>query len=79
MKGSFFTNSKNKPNFLNVTFLDTFCNCSTTNGGKFCLCFNTSHFTYIWHRLCRKLTKKLALQGFEETFTHAIRLINPDT
>ena len=41
MKGNLFlklegkANSKNKPNFLNVTFLDTFCNFSTKNGGKF--------------------------------------------
>ena len=26
-------NSKNKPKFLNITFLDTFCICSRENGG----------------------------------------------
>ena len=52
MKGNLFlklegkANSKNKPKFLNITFLDTFCICSRKNGGKWCLCFNTSYFTY---------------------------------
>ena len=33
---------KIKTKFLNVTFLDTFSICSRKNGGKWCLCFNTS-------------------------------------
>ena len=39
------TNRKNQPKSLSVTFLDTFCICSRKNGGKWCLCFNTSYFT----------------------------------
>ena len=40
MKGNLFlkleaqTNSKNKPKFLNINFLDTFCICSRKNGEK---------------------------------------------
>ena len=85
MKGNLFlkleaqTNSKNKPKFLNINFLDTFCTCSRKNGEKWCLCFNTSYFTYFWYSLCRKLTKSLASQGFGEIFTHAVWLISPDT
>ena len=85
MKGNLFlklkgqTNNKNKLKFLNVTFLNKFCICSRENGGKWCLCFNTSYFTYFWYSLCRKLTKSLALHGFGEIFTHAIWLISPDT
>ena len=73
------TNSKDKPKFLNVNFLDTFCICSRKNGGKGCLCFNTSYITYFRYSLCRKLTKGLALHGFGEIFTHAIWLISPHT
>ena len=45
MKGNLFlklegkANSKSKPKFLNVTFLDTFGICSGKNGGKWCFCF----------------------------------------
>ena len=62
------------PKFLNFTFLDTFCICSRKNGGKWCLCFNTSYFTYFWYSLCRKLIKCLDLHCFGEIFTHAIWL-----
>ena len=71
-------NSKNKPKSLNVSFLDTFCICSKKKkkkkkgGGKWCLFFNTSSFRYFWYSLCRKLTKSLALHGFEEIFTHVL-------
>ena len=73
------TNSKDKPKFLKVNFLDTFCICSRKNGGKGCPCFNTSYITYFRYSLCRKLTKGLALHGFGEIFTHAIWLISPHT
>ena len=59
--------------------MDTFCICSWKNGGKWCLCFNTSCFTYFWYSLWRKLTKRLALHDFREILTHAIWLISPDT
>ena len=74
MKGNLFLNleaqknSKNKPEFLNVNFLDTFCICSRKNEGKWCVCFNASYFKYFWYSLCRKLTKSLALHGFGEIF-----------
>ena len=64
---------------LNVTFLDTCCICSRKNGGKWCLCFNTSYFTYFWHSFCRKLTKSLALHGCGEIFAHPIWFISSDT
>ena len=85
MKGNLFlkleaqTNSKNKPTFLNVNFLDTFCICSRKNEVKWCLCFNTSYITYFWYSLCRKLTKSLVWHGFGKIFTHAIWLVSPDT
>ena len=85
MKGNLFlklkgqTNSKNKPKFLNVTFLNKFSICSRKNGGKWCVCFNRSYFTYFWHSLCGKLTKSLALHGFGKIFTHSVWFINPDT
>ena len=66
------TNSKNNQKFLNVTFLDTFCICSRKNGGKWCLCFNTSYFAFFGYNLYRKLTKSLALHSFEEIFDHSI-------
>ena len=47
-------------------FLDTFWG---EMGEEWCLCFNASYFTYFWYGLCWKLTKSLALQGFEEIFT----------
>ena len=53
---------KNKPKFLNVTFLNTFCICSRKNGEKWWLCFNASYFTYFLYSLCRKLTKNLPMK-----------------
>ena len=79
MKGNLFLNleaqknSKNKPEFLNVNFLDTFCICSRKNEGKWCVCFNASYFKYFWYSLCRKLTKSLALHDFGEIFADAPR------
>ena len=79
MKGNLFLNleaqknSKNKPEFLNVNFLDTFCICSRKNEGKWCVCFNASYFKYFWYSLCRKLTKSLALHGFGEIFADVPR------
>ena len=35
-------NSKNKPKFLNVTFLDTFSIFQKKNGGKWYLCFKVA-------------------------------------
>ena len=69
MKGNLFvklgsqTSSKNKPKFLNVTFLNNFCICSIKNWGKWCVYVNKSYSTYFWHSLCRKLTKSYMALG----------------
>ena len=71
LKSEAQTNSNNKPKFLNVNFLDTFCVCLKKMRENVSV-FHTSYFTYLGYSLCRKLTKSLVLHRFGEIFAHAI-------
>ena len=66
MKGNLFlkleekTNSKNKPKFLNVTFLDTFCIYSKKKWGKMVSVLQYILFHILLIQLMQKINKKFS-------------------
>ena len=64
------TNRKNKPKFLNATFLDRFCICSRKNGENgICAVIHPIYILLI--PLMQKINKKLTFT-WREIFTHAM-------